>query len=125
MNFKLNLNWISSSFIAPLAFLLRFCFLLIILFSFVSLFLHPQSTYLPRVPQCLSPRPNWDLPPPRKRVCPSPGTKGGGVAHSPAVRGWEGPNSDNWRKSLALLLLCAFNLSLRILLLFWLRPCAS
>ena len=24
----------------------------------------PQSTYIPREPQCLSPRPNWDSPPP-------------------------------------------------------------
>ncbi len=30
------------------------------------------------IPQCLSPRPNWDPPPvSRKRVCPLPGTKGG------------------------------------------------
>ncbi len=38
--------------------------------------------------------PSSELGPPtplssRKRVCPSPGTKRGGGAHSPAVRGWE------------------------------------
>ncbi len=39
---------------------------------------------IPRVPHCLSSRPNWD-PLFRKRVCP-PGTKGRG-AHSPADEG--------------------------------------
>ena len=28
----------------------------------------PQSTYIPREPQCLSPRPNWDSPPPLLQV---------------------------------------------------------
>ena len=28
----------------------------------------PQSTYIPREPQCLSPRPNWDSPPPLPQV---------------------------------------------------------
>ncbi len=32
---------------------------------------------------------------------PPPGSKGGGV-HSPADGDWESPNSDEWRKSLAL-----------------------
>jgi hypothetical protein len=38
----------------------------------------PQSTFTPRVQQCLSPRPNWDPPPPlpQASVFPS-GTKGG------------------------------------------------
>ncbi len=35
-----------------------------------------------------------------------PQNRGGGVAHSPAGRGWGSPNSDDWRKSLALCLLC-------------------
>ncbi len=38
-------------------------------------------------------------PPPDQRV-------GGGGANSPAARGWRSPNSDDWRKSLALCLLC-------------------
>ncbi len=36
---------------------------------------------------------------------PSPQAKGG-RAHSPAGEGWGSPNSDDWRKSLALFLLC-------------------
>ncbi len=127
MNFKLNLNWISSSFIAPpFAFLLRFCFLLIILFSFVSLFLHPQSTYMYLEYHSVCPlvRIGTTHPLLPQASVSLPRNQRGG-AHSPAVRGWERPNSDDWRKSLALCLLCAFTLSLTILLLFWLRPCAS
>ncbi len=42
-----------------------------------------------------------------QRVCTSPrNQRVGGEAHSPAVRGWGSPNSDDWRKSLALCLLC-------------------
>ncbi len=39
-----------------------------------------NTTYtVPRVPQCLSPRPKWDPPPPlRKRMCPSPRNQRGG-----------------------------------------------
>ncbi len=46
---------------------------------------------IPRVPMCLSPRPNWDPPQSlsRKRVCP-PGTKEGGEGE-----GVGGPNSDD------------------------------
>jgi hypothetical protein len=47
-----------------------------------------QSTYIARVPQCLSPRWNWDTPTPSPasdRVPPSPRTKGG--THSPAGEG--------------------------------------
>jgi hypothetical protein len=53
---------------------------------------YPQSTCtysrVPRVPQCLFPRPNWDprLPLPQARVSP-PGTKGGGHTRL-RVRGW-------------------------------------
>ncbi len=50
----------------------------------------PQSTFIPREPQCLSPRPNWDSPPPLLRVW-----RGGGS-----------PNSDDWRKGLTLCLQC-------------------
>ncbi len=89
----------------------------------------------------MSSRRSWDSPTPlsRQRVCPSPRTKGGGGAHSPAgegvgefqfrrlkkklstlptlchgeghtrlqERGWGSPNSDDWRKSLVVCLLCA------------------
>ncbi len=51
--------------------------------------LNPQSTYIPRLPKCLSPRQNWDAPHPlsRERVCLPPGTKG--VGHTRLrVRGW-------------------------------------
>ncbi len=45
----------------------------------------PQSTYIPvpRVQQCLSPRWNWDPPPPLPKTNvypPPPRTKGGGNA---------------------------------------------
>ncbi len=49
----------------------------------------PQSTYIPRVPQCLCPRPNWDSPnpsPASARVAPPPGTKGR-ETHSPGCEG--------------------------------------
>ncbi len=64
-----------------------------------------QSTYIPRVPQCLSPRPNRNPPPPPASKCaPSPEPKLG--AHTwLRVSGWGCPNSDDWRKSLALCLL--------------------
>jgi hypothetical protein len=35
----------------------------------------------------------------RSRVCPTPGTKGGGGHTRLRVRGWGSPNSDDWRKS--------------------------
>jgi hypothetical protein len=58
-----------------------------------------QSTYIPRVPQCLSPRPNWDPHPlSRKLVCPPRAGEGVGS-----------PNSDDWRKILALCLLCVYS----------------
>ncbi len=45
----------------------------------------------------------------RLRVCPSPRNQRVGVgSHSLRVRSWEGPNSDEWRKRLALCLLCAW-----------------
>jgi hypothetical protein len=65
----------------------------------------PQSTYESREPQCLSTRPNWDPRPPppsnRKQVCtPTPEPKQGDTRLR--ARGWGGPNSDDWRKGLAL-----------------------
>jgi hypothetical protein len=51
----------------------------------------PQSTYIKRVPQCMSPRHNWELglshPLSRQQVCPSPRNQRGGGAHSPAGEG--------------------------------------
>jgi hypothetical protein len=42
-----------------------------------------------------------------QRVCPSPRYQmGGGGVYSPAGEGLGGPNSDDWRKSLALRLRC-------------------
>ncbi len=74
-----------------------------------------QSTYiLYRAPQCMSPRRNFtrkktkNLPQPlsRKRVCPPPRSKGWGGHTRLRLRGWGSSNSDDWRKSLALCLLC-------------------
>ncbi len=48
-----------------------------------------------------TPLPQASVPPP-----PQDQRVGGG-AHSPAARGWGSSNSDDWRKSLALCLLCA------------------
>ncbi len=71
----------------------------------------PQSTYtyIPRVPKCLSPRPNWDPPPPdpQASVFPPEPNKGG------HTREWGGGggglSSDDRRKSLAL---CGSNLQM-------------
>ncbi len=38
-----------------------------------------------------------------------PGTKGGGRHTRLRVRGWESPDSDDWRKGLALYILCGLN----------------
>jgi hypothetical protein len=72
---------------------------------------HKVHICAPRVTQCLSPRPNWDPHPLScKRVGPPPPeTKGG--QHLPAGEEAGGPNSDDWRKGLALCLLCAMNYS--------------
>ena len=53
--------------------------------------------YIPRVPQCLSHRPNWGPPNPYPACeCLPPLTpRGGGGAHSPADEGWGG--SQFWR----------------------------
>ncbi len=67
---------------------------------------------IPRIPECLSLRPNW-LPPPRKRLFPPLEQYGGGGAspgkHSLGGEGAGGANSDVWRESLALCILCACN----------------
>ncbi len=47
------------------------------LLPYVQLYI-PQSTYIPRVPQCLPPRPNWDPPPPLPQASVSfPRNQGG------------------------------------------------
>ncbi len=68
----------------------------------------PQSTYMPRVPQCLSPSPNRDPPPllPQASVSPPRNQRGRGHTRL-RVRGW-GPNSDDWKQSLVLCQLCSF-----------------
>jgi hypothetical protein len=55
----------------------------------------------------MSPRRNRDSPTPSlaSECAPHPGTNGGGDTRL-RVRGWGSPNSDDWRKSLALCLLC-------------------
>jgi hypothetical protein len=64
------------------------------------------STYIPRVLQCLFPRPNSPPPLPQASVSLPRNQKG---RHTRLrVRGWGSPNSDDWRKSLALCLLCGF-----------------
>jgi hypothetical protein len=54
------------------------------------------------------------LPLSRQRVCPFPPNQKGG--HNRLwVRGWVSPNSNDWRKSLALCLLCGYQyLALRV-----------
>ncbi len=70
-----------------------------------------QSTYIPRAPQCMSPRRNWGPPnPPTHARLPShpppppPDQKVG--RHTRLwLRGWGSSSSDDWRKSLGLFLL--------------------
>jgi hypothetical protein len=56
----------------------------------------------------MSPRRNWDSPTPLSpaSVPLPPEPKGGGACTRLRVRGWGSPNSKDWRKSLALCLLC-------------------
>ncbi len=68
-----------------------------------------------RISQCLSPRPNWVHPPPipQASVSSPPEPKvGEGRQHSPAGKGLGGPNSDDWRESLALYLVYSVPLSI-------------
>ncbi len=68
----------------------------------------PIYRYVPRVPVSV---PSSELGPPpplsSKRGCPSPEPKGGRGHTRLRVRGVGGPNSDKWRKSPAICLLCA------------------
>jgi hypothetical protein len=60
----------------------------------------------------MSPRQNWYSPNPSlaRKCAPPPRTGGGGGEHTRLlVRGWGTPNSDDWRKGLALCLLCGPN----------------
>ncbi len=56
----------------------------------------------------MSPRRNWDSPTTSlaSEFAPPPGTKGGGGGTRQRVRDLGSPNSDDWRKSLALCLPC-------------------
>jgi hypothetical protein len=69
---------------------------------------HIKSTYILRVPQSMSPRGNWDSPPPlpQTSVPLPPGTTGGGGAHSPAGEGVREYQFRRLEKNLALCLLC-------------------
>ncbi len=75
----------------------------------VRLFLKPQSTYIYRVPQFMSPRQNWDSPIPSLATeCATyPGTKG--RAFSPASEGLGKSQFRRLEKSPALCLLCVWN----------------
>jgi hypothetical protein len=53
----------------------------------------------------MSPRRNWDPPPLPQASVPSPRTKWWGGGHTrQRLKGWGSPNSDDWRKGLALCL---------------------
>ncbi len=67
----------------------------------------PQSTYIYRAPQCMSPRWNWDSPTPlaSSECALPPGPKGGG-AHWPAAKGVGESQFQRLEKRLALCLLC-------------------
>jgi hypothetical protein len=58
----------------------------------------PQRTYIPRVPQFLSSRPNWDpSPPPLSQASMSPPRNQRRGGHTRLrVRGWGSPNSDDY-----------------------------
>jgi hypothetical protein len=63
-------------------------------FFFLLSFGH--KVYIYRVPQCMSPRRNWDSPTP-SRVCPSPRHQIWEGHPRLRVRGWGSPSSDDWR----------------------------
>ncbi len=70
-----------------------------------------QNTYKYRAPKCI-PSLELGLPQPLscKRVCPPPPEPKGRGHTRLRLRGWGSPNSDDWRKSLAVCLLCAANI---------------
>ncbi len=65
--------------------------------------LYPQSTYIYRASQCMSPRWNWDSPTPlaASECALPPGPKGGGPGGHTRLRlkGWGSPNSNDWRNA--------------------------
>ncbi len=65
------------------------------------------------------PRRNWDSPTPSpvSECAPQSWQKGGGGQARLRVRGWGRPNSNDWRKSLALCLLCGLTLPVEGLLI--------
>jgi hypothetical protein len=67
-------------------------------------YVYAQSTYIQRVPQCMSPRWNWDPPPLSPASVPLPLEPKEVGAHSPAGEGLEGgvPIPTTGEKSLAL-----------------------
>jgi hypothetical protein len=85
----------------PIMLLAELSSMLMYFLSLIVLRLVPQSTYLYRVPQCMSPRRNGDspsLPLSRQRVCPSPRYQRGRGRTRLRVRDWGSPNSDDWKK---------------------------
>jgi hypothetical protein len=75
--------------------------------EFMALFVchvqHKVHIYKEYLPQCMSLVGTGTLPTP---LSPLPPVPGGGVHTRLRVRGWGRPNSDDWRKCLALCLLC-------------------
>jgi hypothetical protein len=67
-----------------------------------------RKVLIKRAPQCISPRRNWDSPNPSSasECALPPGPKGGTRHTRLRLNGWGSPNSNDWRKSLALCLLC-------------------
>ncbi len=71
---------------------------------------HKVPTYIQRVPQCISPRRNWDSPNPSlASECAPPPQNPGGGAHSPAGEGLGESQFRRLEKSLALFLLCGYS----------------
>jgi hypothetical protein len=72
--------------------------------TYTHIYLQSTTVYVPSSELGLS------HPLSRQRVCPSPRNQmgGGGECTRLRVRGRGTPNSDDWRKSLALCLLCAY-----------------
>jgi hypothetical protein len=70
----------------------------------IYIYVEYHSTYM-------SLRRTWESPHPlpRQRVFPSPQNQRGGGHTRLRVWGWGSPNSDDWRKSLALCLLCGLS----------------
>ncbi len=80
----------------------------------IDYYAHKVHTYK-EYQQCMSPRRNWDSPTSSlaSECAPPPGSKGGGGRpHSRAGEGWGSPNSNDWRKSLAL---CLYSVTTRII----------